>query len=205
MQRDNDHGALEAARNRIESALSRLAQVTRAKADELALARAAMDERHSLTARVNTLETENLRLHDEVARLAIGESSGDSPQDVADLKRAAESLKSDYLAIDRNFALLKEQYALLQEENESLGSGNSGIADERELRNELNEANARIADLIASANVAEAALAAEKSRCSLLERENGALKARIAASERSKVEIGAQLDRTINRLEQLTN
>lgn len=198
---------LETSRNRIERSLSRLAQVARTKTDELKLAKSAIEERHLLSARVSELETENLRLHDQVASLAIGVGT-EPEQDRAELERQLEGLKADYMALDRNFMLLKEQYGILQEENEQLSQsggpgGSAAQADRNELVLKLAEATAQLAEQEAIAAERDTELQDVQSKYSLLERELGTLKAEISAHERVKADVRVKLDNTIEKMEAL--
>ncbi len=192
---------LEASRNRIEKSLSRLAQVARTKNEELKLAKSASEERHLLSDRVNELETENLRLHDQVASLAIGvDNLVESGQ--LELERKIESMKADHVNLDRNFMLLKEQYSILQEENEALGLNSAPIGD-GEIVVKLADADAKISALEQDITSKTSELREARNKNSELERALGTLKATVNADERTKTDMQEKLDSTIAYVEEL--
>lgn len=107
---------LEAARARLESALSSLAQGVALSKDALTVAAQASGQKSALEARVAALEEENLKLHEQVAAYALqSESSG------ADAERVTV-LEAEKAALEANYQLLKEKYVALQDEMENAAS-----------------------------------------------------------------------------------
>ncbi len=113
MSESRKNDVLEAARSRLEAAMSHLAQ-------EVATARAAKitaekmrAEKATLESRVGALEQENLKLHEQVATLSLQDNG-------ADTDAAMATLAEEKAAIEQNYGLLKRQYATLQDEMEAL-------------------------------------------------------------------------------------
>ncbi|MFC4349250.1 hypothetical protein ACFO5Q_15465 [Kordiimonas lipolytica] len=113
MSESRKNDVLEAARSRLEAAMSHLAQ-------EVATARAAKitaekmrAEKATLESRVGALEQENLKLHEQVATLSLQDNG-------ADTDAAMATLAEEKAAIEQNYGLLKRQYATLQDEMEGL-------------------------------------------------------------------------------------
>jgi len=116
MANTQEKNALEAARSRLEQALSKLTQ-------DVASSRAALEaavadsasvsaDQASQNERIQELEQENLRLHEQVAAISLQEVTGDG-----DAKAAVEAEKA---ALQQNYDLLKRQYTSLQDEFEGL-------------------------------------------------------------------------------------
>jgi chromosome segregation ATPase len=108
--------ALEQARTRLESAMSRLAQgaASAREARQQAIHMAA--EKAALEGRVTALEQENLKLHEQVATLSL------TPEPPAN-DGALAALREEKEALEGNYSLLKRQYAALQDEAEALRDG----------------------------------------------------------------------------------
>jgi len=91
-------------------------------------------EKDELSRRVNRLEADNLKLHEQVASMALA-PQGD------DLSEELRLLAEEKSAIEKNYALLKRQYAQLQDQYDAAGSlfpDNSDlVAENRTLRGAL--------------------------------------------------------------------
>jgi multidrug resistance efflux pump len=148
MATNNKTDALESARTRLESALSRLAQGVASTRDTVSAAREIAEEKMALVARVTTLEKENLKLHEQVAAHALIEPAGDSTE--------LEALRAEKATLEQNYQLLKRQYAHLQDELEAAedaksaawgnGDGDGG-SNGAELEAENAKLKARVAEL----------------------------------------------------------
>jgi len=146
MATNNKTDALESARTRLESALSRLAQGVASTRDTVSAAREIAEEKMALVARVTTLEKENLKLHEQVAAHALIEPVGDSAE--------LEALRAEKASLEQNYQLLKRQYAHLQDELEAAedaksaawGNGDGG-SNGQELEAENARLKARVAEL----------------------------------------------------------
>lgn len=104
--------ALEDARARLDSAMSRLAQeVAGARAAKITTAKLSA-EKATLESRVTSLEQENLKLHEQVATLSLQDNSQTD-------SGAMATLKEEKQALEHNYNLLKRQYATLQDEMEA--------------------------------------------------------------------------------------
>lgn len=104
-----DQSGLEAARGRLEAALSALAQGVASTHDALGMAATTELEKASLTERITALEQENLKLHEQVAAYALQPGP-----EAANGK--FEALEEEKQAIERNYQMLKEKYAALQDQ-----------------------------------------------------------------------------------------
>jgi multidrug resistance efflux pump len=146
MATNNKTDALESARMRLESALSRLAQGVASTRDTVSAAREIAEEKMALVARVTALEKENLKLHEQVAAHALIEPAGDSGE--------IEALRAEKASLEQNYQLLKRQYAHLQDELEAAedaksaawGNGEDG-SNTAELEAENAKLKARVAEL----------------------------------------------------------
>lgn len=118
---------LESARARLEAALSTLTQGVASSRDALGLAAADALEKASqteaLTARITALEQENLKLHEQVAAFAL------QPEPAVDIARVSE-LEAEKEAIDQNYRMLKEKYAVQQDELDALTATSGNNSDE---------------------------------------------------------------------------
>lgn len=112
-----ENSALEAARARLEQALSKLTQdVTSSRtALETALAEkaAAAEELAAHSDRVQSLEQENLRLHEQVAAVSLQQPDKGADSNLAEVE-------AEKAALQQNYDLLKRQYTSLQDEFEGL-------------------------------------------------------------------------------------
>ncbi|NVJ99809.1 MAG: hypothetical protein HWE25_16780 [Alphaproteobacteria bacterium] len=107
-----NNSALEDARARLESAMSRLAQeVAGARAAKITTAKLSA-EKATYESRIASLEQENLKLHEQVATLSLQDNTA------AD-DGALAALKEEKQALEHNYNLLKRQYATLQDEMEA--------------------------------------------------------------------------------------
>lgn len=116
---------LEAARARLESALSSLAQGVALSKDALTVAAQANGQKSALEARVTALEEENLKLHEQVAAYALqSEDSGANAERIT-------VLEAEKAALEANYQLLKEKYVGLQDEMENAANAidsDAGVA-----------------------------------------------------------------------------
>ena len=99
---------LEAARARLETALSGLAQGVIKTKDAIHSASSITAEKAQLAERVAKLEAENLKLHEQIAAHALQTPS-------ADLERQLAATLEEKSALEQNYRLLKSKYADLQE------------------------------------------------------------------------------------------
>ena len=145
MANTQEKHALEAARARLEQALSRLTQdvASSRSALEVALADGASAgaEQTAQSKRLQTLEQENLRLHEQIAAISLQAPSDDGSGDDGDKIAAIEAEKA---ALQQNYELLKRQYTSLQDEFEGLqdrmGGENDNAGDETgALRRQIGE------------------------------------------------------------------
>lgn len=117
MANTQDKNHLEDARSRLERALSRLTQEVASSRAALELAESAQQasaqEQAVQAQRLQSLEQENLRLHEQIATLSLQTTSEDN----SDALMAAEAEKK---ALQQNYELLKRQYTSLQDEFEGL-------------------------------------------------------------------------------------
>jgi predicted nuclease with TOPRIM domain len=128
-----EKNALEAARARLEQALSKLTQnVASSRASQetiLSESASASAEQAAQIDRIQSLEQENLRLHEQVATASLQqpEASNDG--------RLTE-VEAEKVALQQNYDLLKRQYTSLQDEFEGLqdrvSRENSGDADQND-------------------------------------------------------------------------
>lgn len=123
-----EKNALEAARARLEQALSKLTQnvASSRAAHESVVTESALasTEQSSQNDRIQSLEQENLRLHEQIAAAALQQPETDNDHKLAEV----ESEKS---ALQQNYDLLKRQYTSLQDEFEGLQDrmGETGTGD----------------------------------------------------------------------------
>jgi len=126
-----EKNALEAARARLEQALSKLTQnVASSRAShETALSEnaSASAEQAAQIDRIQSLEQENLRLHEQVAAASLQQPEASNDGNI-------DKVEAEKTALQQNYDLLKRQYTSLQDEFEGLqdrmGSENSGGADQ---------------------------------------------------------------------------
>lgn len=103
-----NQSALEAARTRLEAALSGLTQGVASTRDALNVATTLVEEKTALEDRISSLEQENLKLHEQVAAFALKPES--QPNDVR-----IRELEAENAAIAGNYKTLKDKYAELQD------------------------------------------------------------------------------------------
>ncbi len=108
--------ALETARTRLETALSRLAHGVASAREGLLTAKTIADEKAEMSTKLSRLEAENLNLHEQIATLALSSSASDMAS-TDDDERLAE-LQAEKATLEQNYQLLKRQYATLQDEME---------------------------------------------------------------------------------------
>lgn len=117
MADNKNHTALENARTRLESALSRLAQGVASTRETISAAQEIAEEKVVLSARVTALEKENLKLHEQIATHAL------APEPDAGVSEELEALRAEKTTLEQNYQLLKRQYVSLQDELEALEDG----------------------------------------------------------------------------------
>jgi len=110
---------LDAARARLEAALSALTQGVVSAQGTLSASAEVMREKDALTERLVALEAENLKLHEQVAVYAL------QPNAQA-LEARYETLQEEYAATNSNYRMLKQQYAALQDAMEARSSAEAG-------------------------------------------------------------------------------
>lgn len=119
---------LEAARTRLETALSGLAQGVASTRGALDVALTMAEEKAHMAERINTLEQENLKLHEQVAALALQPASPDMGDRIS-------VLEQEKAAIEQNYQLLKSRYAELQEEATTTAGDTSSGDDALRIEN----------------------------------------------------------------------
>lgn len=128
---------LEAARTRLETALSGLTQSVASTRGALDVAVTIADEKAQMAERITALEQENLKLHEQVAALALQSASSDADEKIA-------SLEQEKAAIDQNYQMLKERYAELQ------GDLASSDENENQANSTLQAENIKLRETLAS-------------------------------------------------------
>lgn len=128
---------LEAARTRLETALSGLTQSVASTRGALDVAVTIADEKAQMAERITALEQENLKLHEQVAALALQPASLDADEKIA-------SLEQEKAAIDQNYQMLKERYAELQGDLASSGE------NENQANSTLQAENIKLREALAS-------------------------------------------------------
>lgn len=108
-----DNNKLEAARARLESALSGLAQGVAKSKDANAAATKLVELQNGLEGKIASLEAENLKLHEQVAAYALTSENADSASERITV------LEAEKAAIAANYQMLKEKYSALQDEMEA--------------------------------------------------------------------------------------
>ncbi|MCK0068347.1 hypothetical protein [Kordiimonas laminariae] len=103
---------LEAARARLETALSGLAQGVVTTREALNSAASITNEKVQLAERVAKLEAENLKLHEQIAAYALQTPS-------ADIERQLTTVQEEKASLEQNYKLLKTKYADLLEAQET--------------------------------------------------------------------------------------
>ncbi len=116
MANTQEKNALEAARSRLEQALSKLTQdvASSRSALETALAESVSKntEQAAQNERIQVLEQENLRLHEQMAAISLQEPPTDD--------KKITPVEVEQTALQQNYDLLKRQYTSLQDEFEGL-------------------------------------------------------------------------------------
>lgn len=108
---------LEAARTRLETALSTLAQGVASTKSALDAANTITDEKAQMAERLTTLEHENLKLHEQVAAYALKPAAQENTQDQSDkitalvAEKAALASENKRLQ-DKIEAMIKEKDTL---------------------------------------------------------------------------------------------
>lgn len=128
-----EKNALEAARARLEQALSKLTQnVASSRASHetmLSENASASAEQAAQIDRIQSLEQENLRLHEQVAAASLQQPEASNDGNIAEIE-------AEKAALQQNYDLLKRQYTSLQDEFEGLqdrlGSEDSGDTDQND-------------------------------------------------------------------------
>lgn len=129
--------ALEDARARLDSAMSRLAQeVAGARAAKITTAKLSA-EKATLESRVTSLEQENLKLHEQVATLSLQDNSQTDANALA-------TLREEKQALEHNYNLLKRQYATLQDEMEAREDAATPAGADSEAETRLRGENAEL-------------------------------------------------------------
>lgn len=136
-----ENNLLEEARERIDAALARLQSNANTATEKMGLATASAADVETndgliaeKDARIEALEGENLRLHEQIATLSLQQ---DVPSvDAGDKDYSA--LEAEKNALQQNYDLLKRQYTSLQDEMEgmetdSMPSSGEAPADDKEL------------------------------------------------------------------------
>lgn len=117
MAQTQEKNALEDARARLERALSTLTQEVAESRNALAESRTAQEktiqEMSAQADRMQSLEQENHRLHEQIAALSLQEPQADDSEGTA-------ALEAEKNALQQNYDLLKRQYTSLQDEFEGL-------------------------------------------------------------------------------------
>ncbi len=117
MPLDESTSQLETARTRLEASLSRLSHEVATSRETLASVPNMIEEKKSLVEQITTLESENLKLHDQI-NIVSNETLNDTDID---------ELRSEKDAIEQNYQRLKIQFASLQDELEA--AENNGMED----------------------------------------------------------------------------
>ncbi|MBL4791096.1 MAG: hypothetical protein JKY60_19295 [Kordiimonadaceae bacterium] len=125
---------LEDARARLEAALSSLAQGVASSRDALDMAATVASDNAATTARLETLEKENLKLHEQVAAFALQpEPAGPATNDEA-------------------ITALEAGKARLAKENQELAHSNTALlAEKASIREDLDKTIAELEGMMAEA------------------------------------------------------
>lgn len=137
MSENQTDSPLEAARARLESAMSRLAQSAAGAREARQQAIHLAAEKAAFESRVAALEQENLKLHEQVATLSLQDSGADKGDALA-------AATAEMEAMEQNYSLLKRQYASLQDELEGLRDAAPVVADSSEMETKLRAENAEL-------------------------------------------------------------
>ncbi len=117
MANATDQNPLESARERLEKALSKLAEEASAAKQALEQSRTAQEntlqELSNQADKMLALEQENHRLHEQIATLSLQQPTDDGED-------KATALEAEKNALQQNYDLLKRQYTSLQDEFEGL-------------------------------------------------------------------------------------
>ena len=137
-----DNNKLEAARARLESALSGLAQGVAKSKDANAAATKLVELQNGLEGKIASLEAENLKLHEQVAAYALTSENADSASERITV------LEAEKAAIAANYQMLKEKYAALQDALESAeGGAVTGGAEDNAMALENNRLKQIVAEM----------------------------------------------------------
>lgn len=118
---------LDAARSRLETALSTLAHGVASTRGTLDAAATIAEEKAQMATRLSTLEQENLKLHEQVATLALQPASSEAEKQV-------DILTHEKAALLQETQQLKNSYAALQEEMQTSASAVSSNTDTTQLQ-----------------------------------------------------------------------
>tara|TARA_R110002096_G_scaffold112431_7_gene244941 strand:+ start:203 stop:694 length:492 start_codon:yes stop_codon:yes gene_type:complete len=129
---------LEAARTRLETALSGLAQSVASTRGALDVALTMAEEKAQMSERINTLEQENLKLHEQVAALALQPAAPGMSDSIT-------ALEQEKTAIEQNYQMLKDRYAELQ--NDVATTDDSASSDVDALRQENTRLSAAVSTM----------------------------------------------------------
>ncbi|MBL4639821.1 MAG: hypothetical protein JKY57_04755 [Kordiimonadaceae bacterium] len=110
---------LEAARTRLETALSTLSHGVASTRSTLDAAATIAEEKAAMATRINVLEQENLKLHEQVATLALQPAAQDTRGQV-------EILTQEKATLSQEVQQLKNSYAALQDETQNAPVGEAG-------------------------------------------------------------------------------
>ncbi len=144
----SDGNNLEAARTRLETALSGLTQSVVSTRGALDVAVTMAEEKSQMAERITALEQENLKLHEQVAALALQPAT-------PEMSGKVESLEQEKAAIEQNYQLLKDRYTELQD-NLANSSNTEGAND-----NVLHTDNAKLREALSNMEQEKAKLKLE--------------------------------------------
>ncbi len=137
MSDNHTDSPLEAARARLEGAMSRLAQSAAGAREARQQIIHLAAEKAAFESRIAALEQENLKLHEQVATLSLKDSSPDSDEALA-------AARAELQAVERNYSLLKQQYANVQDELEGLREAQAPSDGSGEMESKLRAENAEL-------------------------------------------------------------
>jgi len=130
-----NENTLEAARARLETALSSLTQGMASTKNALDIAKAAAGENTTMADRIASLEQENLKLHEQVAALALQPAAND-------VDKGLESLREEKATLARDYQLLKSQHADLKNQLSNDNTGSEADLDLQKIIDGLTHKNA---------------------------------------------------------------
>ncbi|MFC3052697.1 hypothetical protein [Kordiimonas pumila] len=150
------NNTLDTARARLEAALSSLAHGVAANRDALMRVEQKVQENTFLKAHIASLEQENLKLHEQVATLALTDT--DAPDSrIQELEHQNAALEQNYQLLKNRYAALRDEFDSLQEKLSAPPTSQSDNADQ-ELQSENNALKAKIADMEYEKNTIKAEL-----------------------------------------------